>query len=83
MIAAGSLGLIAYIVGRVDCTWYLVITYVPGTSELALAGGGALLGRKLAFVVECPPAMISWHTGPVRGRHRAIGGLARYEVVLA
>ena len=35
MIAAGSLGIIAYIVGRVDFTEYLDVHYVPDTGEIA------------------------------------------------
>ena len=45
MIAAGSLGVIAYAVGRVDFSEYLDVHYVPGTGEIlifvaALIGGG-------------------------------------------
>jgi phospho-N-acetylmuramoyl-pentapeptide-transferase len=45
MIAAGTLGVIAYAVGRVDFTEYLDVHYVPGTGEnliiaAALFGGG-------------------------------------------
>ena len=45
MIAAGTLGIIAYAVGRVDLTQYLDVHYVPGTGEIlnlcaALIGGG-------------------------------------------
>jgi phospho-N-acetylmuramoyl-pentapeptide-transferase len=54
MIAAGTLGIIAYAVGRVDFTGYLDVHYVPGTGEIfiftsalmgdtgSLALGGAL-----------------------------------------
>lgn len=45
MIAAVTLGIIAYAVGRVDFTEYLDVHYVPGTGEIlvfvaGLAGGG-------------------------------------------
>ncbi|MEM9199171.1 MAG: phospho-N-acetylmuramoyl-pentapeptide-transferase, partial [Pseudomonadota bacterium] len=36
MIAAGTLGAIAYAVGRVDFTEYLDVRYVPGTGEIAI-----------------------------------------------
>ncbi len=36
MIAAGTLGVIAYAVGRVDFTDYLDVHYVPGTGEILI-----------------------------------------------
>jgi phospho-N-acetylmuramoyl-pentapeptide-transferase len=40
MIAAGTLGVIAYAVGRVDFTEYLDVHYVPGTGELLVFTAG-------------------------------------------
>ena len=39
MIAAGTLGVIAYAVGRVDFTDYLDVHYVPGTGEILIFYG--------------------------------------------
>src|SRR5690606_12079028 len=49
MIAAASLGIIAYAVGRVDFTEYLDVHYVPGTGEIAVFVA-ALLGGGLGFL---------------------------------
>jgi phospho-N-acetylmuramoyl-pentapeptide-transferase len=40
MIAAGTLGVIAYAVGRVDFTDYLDVHYVPGTGEILVFSAG-------------------------------------------
>jgi phospho-N-acetylmuramoyl-pentapeptide-transferase len=41
MIAAGTLGVIAYAVGaRVDFTEYLDVHYVPGTGEIVILSPG-------------------------------------------
>ncbi|MEO0711333.1 MAG: phospho-N-acetylmuramoyl-pentapeptide-transferase, partial [Pseudomonadota bacterium] len=48
MIAAGTLGVIAYAVGRVDFTEYLEVHYVPGTGELLIFTAG-LIGGGLGF----------------------------------
>ena len=58
MIAAGSLGIIAYAVGRVDFTEYLGVHYVPGTGEL-LIFCAALIGGGLGFLwYNAPPAAV-------------------------
>ena len=49
MIAAGTLGAIAYVVGRVDFTEYLGLHYVPGTGEI-LVFCAALIGGGLGFL---------------------------------
>ena len=71
MIAAGTLGVIAYAVGRVDFTSYLEVNYVPGTGELliftaALGGGG------LGFLwYNAPPAAVFMGDTGSQARDRA------------
>jgi len=86
MIAAGTLGVIAYAVGRVDFTTYLDVHYVPGTGELliftaALAGGG------LGFLwYNAPPAAVFMgDTGSLAlgGALGAIAVATKHEIVLA
>ncbi|SFI53104.1 phospho-N-acetylmuramoyl-pentapeptide-transferase [Jannaschia pohangensis] len=58
MIAAGTLGVIAYAVGRVDFTDYLDVHYVPGTGELLIFAAG-LIGGGLGFLwYNAPPAAV-------------------------
>ena len=58
MIAAGSFGLIAYLVGNAVFADYLQIHYVPGTGELAVLCG-AVIGAGLGFLwFNAPPASI-------------------------
>ena len=58
MIAAGTLGVIAYAVGRVDFTEYLDVHYVPGTGELLIFTAG-LIGGGLGFLwYNAPPAAV-------------------------
>ena len=67
MIAAGTLGVIAYAVGRVDFTDYLEVHYVPGTGEILIFTAG-LIGGGLGFL---------WYNAPpgrrLHGRHRQPG----------
>lgn len=84
-IAAACFGLIAYLVGRVDFSEYLQISYVPGTSELAILCG-ALVGGAMGFLwFNAPPAMIfmgdtgSLSMGGVLG---AIAIMVKHELVL-
>ena len=67
MIAAGTLGVIAYAVGRVDFTEYLDVHYVPHTGELFIFTS-ALIGGGLGFL---------WYNAPacrgVYGRHWVAG----------
>src|SRR5262249_27743455 len=58
MIAAGSFGVICYLVGRVDYSTYLGIPHVAGVGELATILG-ALLGASLGFLwYNAPPARV-------------------------
>jgi phospho-N-acetylmuramoyl-pentapeptide-transferase len=86
MIAASTLGMIAYAVGRVDFTAYLDVHYVPGAGELlvfvaALCGGG--LG---SCGITRPLRQCSW---AIQDRLRwagALGAIAvviKHEIVLA
>jgi phospho-N-acetylmuramoyl-pentapeptide-transferase len=86
MIAAGTFGMIAYLVGRVDYSAYLGIPHVAGVSELATILG-ALLGASLGFLwYNAPPARVFMgDTGSL-----ALGGLlgavavaTKHEIVLA
>ena len=77
MIAAGSLGVIAYVVGRVDFTDYLGVHYVPDTGEIlifvaALIGGGP----RLPLVQRPARRRCSWAT-PARSRSAARSGRSR------
>ena len=86
MIAGGSLGLIAYIVGRVDFTDYLQLHYVPGTGEIAVFAA-ALMGAGLGFLWwNAPPAMVFMgDTGSLAlgGALGAIAVATKHEIVLA
>ena len=58
IIAAGTLGAIAYVVGRTDFTAYLDVHYVEGTGEL-LVFTSALVGAGLGFLwYNAPPAAV-------------------------
>ncbi len=58
MIAAGSFGFIAYLVGNQTFADYLLVDFVPGTGELAVLCG-ALIGAGLGFLwFNAPPAQI-------------------------
>ncbi len=86
MVAAGTLGAIAYAVGRVDFTSYLDVHYVPGVGELliftaALAGGG------LGFLwYNAPPAAVFMGDTGSLALGGALGAMAvaiKHEIVLA
>ena len=86
MIAAGTFGVICYLVGRVDYSTYLGIPHVAGVGELATILG-ALLGASLGFLwYNAPPARVFMgDTGSL-----ALGGLlgavavaTKHEIVLA
>ena len=78
MIAAGSLGIIAYVVGRTDFTDYLGVHFVPGTGEI-LVFVAALIGGGLGFLwYNAPPAAVFMgDTGIARPRRRARGDRRR------
>jgi phospho-N-acetylmuramoyl-pentapeptide-transferase len=86
MIAAGTLGVIAYAVGRVDFTDYLDVHYVPGTGEILIFSAG-LFGGGLGFLwYNAPPAAVFMgDTGSLAlgGALGAIAVATKHELVLA
>ena len=86
MIAGGSLGVIAYVVGRTDFTEYLGVHYVPGTGEIVVFSA-ALMGAGLGFLwYNAPPAMVFMgDTGSLAlgGALGAIAVATKHEIVLA
>ena len=86
MIAAGTLGVIAYAVGRTDFTEYLGINYVPGTGEILIFTAG-LIGGGLGFLwYNAPPAAVFMgDTGSLAlgGALGAIAVATKHEIVLA
>lgn len=86
MIAGGTLGVIAYAVGRVDFTEYLDVHYVPGTGEI-LIFTAALFGGGLGFLwYNAPPAAVFMgDTGSLAlgGALGAIAVATKHELVLA
>lgn len=86
MIAASTLGIIAYAVGRVDFTEYLDVHYVPGTGEI-LIFTAALFGGGLGFLwYNAPPAAVFMgDTGSLAlgGALGAIAVATKHELVLA
>ena len=86
MIAAGTLGVIAYAVGRVDFAQYLEVHYVPGTGEI-LIFVAALIGGGLGFLwYNAPPAAVFMgDTGSLAlgGALGAIAVATKHEIVLA
>ena len=85
MIAAGTLGVIAYAVGRVDFTGYLDVHYVPGTGEIFVFTA-ALIGGGLGFLwYNAPPAAVFMgDTGSLAlgGALGAIAVATKHEIVL-
>lgn len=86
MIAAATLGVIAYAVGRVDFTEYLDVHYVPGSGEM-LVFCAALCGGGLGFLwYNAPPAaLFMGDTGSLAlgGALGAIAVVTKHELVLA
>ena len=86
MIAAGTFGVIAYAVGRVDFTEYLDVHYVPETGEI-LIFCAALIGGGLGFLwYNAPPAAVFMgDTGSLAlgGALGAIAVATKHEIVLA
>ena len=86
MIAAGSLGVIAYAVGRTEFTEYLGIFFVPGTGEILIFTAG-LIGGGLGFLwYNAPPAAVFMgDTGSLAlgGALGAIAVATKHESVLA
>ncbi len=85
MIASGTLGVIAYAVGRVDFTEYLDVHYVPGTGEILIFVAG-LFGGGLGFLwYNAPPAAVFMgDTGSLAlgGALGAIAVVTKHEIVL-
>ncbi|TKZ21795.1 phospho-N-acetylmuramoyl-pentapeptide-transferase [Shimia litoralis] len=85
MIAAGTLGVIAYAVGRVDFTEYLDLHYVPGTGEILIFTAG-IAGGGLGFLwYNAPPAAVFMgDTGSLAlgGALGAIAVATKHELVL-
>ena len=86
MIAGGTLGIIAYAVGRTDFTEYLDVHYVAGTGEI-LIFCSALIGAGLGFLwYNAPPAAVFMgDTGSLAlgGGLGAIAVSTKHELVLA
>ena len=86
MIAAACFGLIAYLVGNVTFSDYLLVNFVPGTGELAVVCG-ALIGAGLGFLwFNAPPAQIFMGDTGSLALGGALGSIAvatKHEIVLA
>ncbi len=86
MIAAGSFGIIAYLVGRVDFTEYLDVHYVAGTGELTIFVA-ALIGGGLGFLwYNAPPAAVFMGDTGSLALGGALGAMAvatKHEIVLS
>ena len=87
MIAAASLGVIAYVVGRVDFTDYLDVHYVPDTGELLIFVAGADRRRASGScgTTRPPAAVFMGDTGSLAlgGALGAIAVATKHEIVLA
>jgi len=86
MIAAGTLGVISYVVGNFNYTDYLGVHFVPGTGEL-LIFTAALFGGGLGFLwYNAPPAAVFMgDTGSLAlgGALGAIAVCTKHEIVLS
>jgi phospho-N-acetylmuramoyl-pentapeptide-transferase len=86
MIAAGTLGVIAYVVGNFNFTEYLGVHFVPGTGEL-LIFTAALFGGGLGFLwYNAPPAAVFMGDTGSLALGGALGAIAvciKHEIVLA
>ncbi|MDZ7906457.1 MAG: phospho-N-acetylmuramoyl-pentapeptide-transferase [Cypionkella sp.] len=86
MIAGGTLGIIAYVVGNYNFTEYLGVHYVPGTGEL-LIFASALFGAGLGFLwYNAPPAAVFMGDTGSLALGGALGAIAictKHELVLA
>ena len=86
MIAAGTLGLIAYLVGNAFYAHYLLINHVPYSGDL-LVVCGALIGAGVGFLwFNAPPAQIFMgDTGSLAlgGMLGTVAVIIKHEIVLA
>ncbi len=85
MIALSTLGIIAYVIGRVDFSTYLDVHYVSGTGEL-LVFAASLVGGGLGFLwYNAQPAEVFMGDTGSLALGGAIGGIAvatKHELVL-
>ncbi len=86
MIAAGTFGLIAYLVGNFVFAQYLQVHFVPGVGEVAVICG-AICGGGLGFLwYNAPPAKIFMGDTGSLALGGALGSIAvatKHEIVLA
>ncbi|MDB5536939.1 MAG: phospho-N-acetylmuramoyl-pentapeptide-transferase [Devosia sp.] len=86
MVAAACFALIAYLVGSVTFSDYLLLNYTPGTAELSVVCG-ALIGAGLGFLwFNAPPAQIFMGDTGSLALGGALGTIAvatKHEIVLA
>lgn len=86
MIAIGSFGFIAYVVGNVIFADYLQLHYVAGTGEIAIFCG-AIIGAGLGFLwYNAPPAAVFMGDTGSLALGGALGTIAvatKHEIVLA
>ncbi|MCV2881324.1 phospho-N-acetylmuramoyl-pentapeptide-transferase [Actibacterium sp. XHP0104] len=86
MIAAGTLGVIAYLVGHANFADYLGVHFVLGTGEILIFAAG-LIGGGLGFLwYNAPPAAVFMgDTGSLAlgGALGAIAVATKHEIVLA
>jgi phospho-N-acetylmuramoyl-pentapeptide-transferase len=85
IIAGGSLGIIAYIVGRADYSAYLDIHYINGGGEI-LIFTAALIGSGLGFLwYNAPPAAVFMGDTGALALGSSLGSIAvaiKHELVL-
>ena len=86
MIAAGSFGVICYLVGRIDFSEYLDLHYVAGVGEISIFCS-ALIGAGLGFLwYNAPPAAVFMGDTGSLALGGALGAIAvstKNEFVLA
>ncbi|MBD3764404.1 MAG: phospho-N-acetylmuramoyl-pentapeptide-transferase [Rhodobacterales bacterium] len=86
MIAAGTFGVISYLVGNFNFADYLGIHFVPGTGEI-LVFCAALIGGGLGFLwYNAPPAAVFMGDTGSLALGGALGAIAvstKHEIVLA
>ncbi|WP_134725203.1 phospho-N-acetylmuramoyl-pentapeptide-transferase [Paracoccus luteus] len=86
MIAAGTFGVISYLVGNANFANYLGVHFVPGTGEIVVFTA-ALIGGGLGFLwYNAPPAAVFMgDTGSLAlgGALGAIAVCVKHEIVLA
>jgi phospho-N-acetylmuramoyl-pentapeptide-transferase len=86
MIAAGTLGVISYLVGNFNYAEYLGVHFVPGTDEI-LIFTAALFGGGLGFLwYNAPPAAVFMGDTGSLALGGALGAIAvstKHEIVLA